>query len=179
VTDPAVDVALIAEATRKAGLVWLRYGDHDRALPAWHVWLDGVAYVVSGGGEQPLPGIDRVTEAVVTVPSKDTGARLAAWTARVATLRPDDEAWPAATAALAANRLNARDINDQVARWARESVVTALTPTGALAERPDAPSTDAHRAPPPATPATTLGRQPFMIGGVPRSRRTPRPPADD
>jgi hypothetical protein len=175
VAEPAVDTALIAEATRKAGLVWLTYGGHDRALPAWHVWLDGAAYVVSGGGEQPLPGIDTVTEALVTVPSKDNRARLTAWTARVTTLRPGDDVWPAATAALAAARLNARDIPNQVARWVDESVVTALTPTaltptGPIVERPDSPSDDAHRAPPPVTPATTLGRQPFMIGGVPRSR---------
>ena len=50
--------ALVAEATRRAGIVWLTVPGAGRAYPAWHLWRDppGAAYLVTGPGEQPLRG---------------------------------------------------------------------------------------------------------------------------
>ena len=50
--------ALVAEAMTKSGVLWIEVAG-DRTWPAWHVWGDGRAYVVSGPGEQPLPGCPR------------------------------------------------------------------------------------------------------------------------
>jgi hypothetical protein len=169
-----VESALVEEATRKAGLVWLTYGDRARAYPAWHVWLDGVTYVVSGGEEQSLPDIESATVVIVTVPSKDTRGRLLSWVADADRVTSDQAEWPPVTAALAAGRLNATDMGHQAERWAVESVVTALTPTGRIIGSVETPDGDAHRAQPPPTTATTLGRQPYMLRGIRRSQRPPR-----
>ena len=151
--------------------MWLTYGGSERARPAWHVWLDGAAYVVSGGDEQSLPDIELATEVVVTVPSKDTHGRLVSWVADAGRVQPSDPRWQAVAGALAAARLNARDTGHQLERWATSSIVTALTPSGDVIGEIDTPDDASHRAPPPATEATTLGRQPYMVRGVRRSDR--------
>ncbi|MDQ1696004.1 MAG: hypothetical protein QOJ03_1357, partial [Frankiaceae bacterium] len=54
--DAAATAALIEEAAKKSGLVWLRApGPGQRAQPVWHAWQDGSLYVLSGGLEQPVP----------------------------------------------------------------------------------------------------------------------------
>ena len=169
----ALTAALVAEATRKAGLVWLSYADQDGSSsprPAWHEWVEGAAYVVFGGGEQDLPGLDQVTEVTVIVPSKDTRARVVSWIGRVYLVPQTDETWPAATAALAASRLNAEGGAAMIDRWARESIVMRITPTGQILEAADDPSTVSLAERPRLTPATTLGRQPFMLGGIRRRK---------
>ena len=65
--------ALLAEAATKSGLLWVDVPG-DRAWPAWHVWVDGTAYVVSGPGEQVLPELPE--SVVLVLRSKDTGGRL-------------------------------------------------------------------------------------------------------
>ena len=50
--------ALLNEAMAKSGLLWIEVAD-DRTWPAWHVWDDGAALVVSGPGEQPLPWLPK------------------------------------------------------------------------------------------------------------------------
>ena len=172
--DTAFTTALVEEATRKAGLVWLSYGAPagvNAARPAWHAWVDGAAYVVVGGTEQQLPGLVDATSATVIVPSKDNRGRVVAWEAALDTVVPGSRHWAAATAALAGGRLNAEGGAAMVARWERECSVVRLVPTGPVAERADAPSTDSLAAQPRATTATTLGRQPKMVGGVRRRRR--------
>ncbi len=77
--------ALIAEGTRRAGVIWLAVPGQNRPVPAWHIWRDppGAAYVATGPGEQPLPGMAGAARVTVTVPSKDTGGALVTWTAGV------------------------------------------------------------------------------------------------
>jgi mutator protein MutT len=101
--------ALIAEATRRAGVIWLTVPGRDRPVPAWHIWRDppGAAYVVTGLGEQPLPGVAGAARVTVTVPSKDTGGALVTWAAGVHRVNPGSPEWAAVIGALAAARLNA------------------------------------------------------------------------
>jgi 8-oxo-dGTP diphosphatase len=101
--------ALIAEATRRAGVLWLTVPGRDKAFPAWHIWRDppGAAYLVTGPGEQPLPGLAGSGRVTVTVPSKDTGGALVTWTGDVHRVEPRSAEWDAAFGALAAARLNA------------------------------------------------------------------------
>ena len=70
---PDPQAALLAEAATKSGLLWVDVPG-DRAWPAWHVWVDGAAYVVSGPGEQALPELPE--SVVLVLRSKDTGGRL-------------------------------------------------------------------------------------------------------
>jgi 8-oxo-dGTP diphosphatase len=101
--------ALIAEATRRAGVIWLTVPGRDRPVPAWHIWRDppGAAYLVTGPGEQPLPGVAGAAMVTVTVPSKDTGGALVTWAAGVHRVDRGSPEWDAVIGSLAAARLNA------------------------------------------------------------------------
>jgi hypothetical protein len=169
------EMALVEEATKKSGLVWVAIGGPSAlARAVWHVWQDGAAYLVVGGAEQQLPGIEAATEATVTVPSKDKGARLVAWVARPSVVDPGSELWAAVVPTLHAKRLNAPDGEAQPARWARESRIIRLEPTGEVLERPGAMPTRSEAAPPRPTRATTRGPLPFVIGrATGRKRRRP------
>ncbi|MFM9676144.1 hypothetical protein [Streptomyces brasiliscabiei] len=159
--DALFDQALVEEATKKSGLVWVRgQGAASRAL--WHVWHEGAACVVGDGpGEQPLPELVDGGSAVVTVRSKDKGGRLVSWAADVVELAPGSAEWEAVVAELKGKRLNAPDGEAMPARWARECRVLRLRPTGSTLPLPDG---DLAEAPLP-TPVTT--RQPIPAA-VPR-----------
>ncbi|MFJ2232339.1 hypothetical protein [Streptomyces sp. NPDC087859] len=157
-TSELLDQALVEEATKKSGLVWVR-GPEGPARALWHVWHEGAMCLVGDGpGEQPLPGLIDGTEAEVTVRSKDKGGRLVAWTAKVVELSAGSEAWDAAVAELKGKRLNAPDGEAMTGRWARECRVLRLEPTGSTLPLPDG---DLAEAPVPTT-ATT--RQPIPAG---------------
>ncbi|MFD6418609.1 hypothetical protein [Streptomyces sp. NPDC060194] len=148
------ETALVEEATKKSGLVWVSgpgAAPETRAL--WHVWVDGAAHLLGDGpGEQPLPaGLGDGATAVVTVRSKDKGGRLLAWTARVTALEPHGEAWETAVAELKGKRLNAPDAETMTDRWARECRVLRLDPVSADTRPPEG----SLAAPPLPTEATT------------------------
>jgi hypothetical protein len=159
--------ALIEEAAKKSGLIWVRAADGPaRAL--WHAWHDGAVCVVGDGpGEQPLHGLTPGTEAEVTVRSKDKGGRLVTWTAHVTELTPGTEPWQSAVLELKGKRLNAPDGEAAPDRWSRECRVLRLEPTGATAALPDT----SLAAPPPPTPATTRGAMPQALPKLLRGRR--------
>ncbi len=168
------DTALIEEACRKSAMCWLaRRGPDGTSRPflAWHIWHDGALYVVSGGQEQPLPLMPDGELLTVTVRSKDTGTRLVAWLGAASGVDPGTPEWDSVVPELHAKRLNPIDGEQQPARWARESTVTRITPTGEVVEAPGRMSHRSHAAPPPASPATTRGALPFMIGRRARRRR--------
>ncbi|MFB8270031.1 hypothetical protein ACFC96_25975 [Streptomyces sp. NPDC055955] len=158
-TPSLMDQALVEEATKKSGLIWVRgtFGP-ERAL--WHVWHEGAANLVGDGpGEQPLPGLTDGGAATVTVRSKDKGGRLVGWAARVVELAPRSEGWEAAVAELKGKRLNAPDGEAMPERWAHECRVLRLEPTGATLP----PSSDALAAAPVATEATTRREAPAAL----------------
>jgi hypothetical protein len=173
-----VDIAaLVEEATKKSGMLWLALPDLPHPRAAWHIWHateehGGAAYVVTGGIEQPLPGLPEADRIIVTVRSKDKGARLVSWVAAVEQVEPDSEEWQAIVPLLAKERLNAPDGEHQTERWAEEAYVIRLTPTGAVTESPGSLPADYAAVRPVPSPATTTGRMPFMVGG--RRRRPDR-----
>jgi 8-oxo-dGTP diphosphatase len=115
--------ALVAEATRRAGVVWLTVPGQDKPYPAWHLWRDppGAAYLVTGLGEQPLPGLAGATRVAVTVPSKESRGALVTWTAEVCRVEPGSPEWDEVIGPLAAARLNAELAADAVYRLAPQS----------------------------------------------------------
>ncbi|MEV4359017.1 hypothetical protein ACWEPL_30185 [Nonomuraea sp. NPDC004186] len=117
------DTAAIEEGAKKSGILWLTL---DRPRLAWHTWHDGAIYLVTGGEEQALPGLDALDRVQVTLRSKDNGARLVEFEAAVAVV--DQAAAADAVAALAKERLNALDSEHLTERWARDSTVLRLTP---------------------------------------------------
>ncbi|MEU8435059.1 hypothetical protein AB0F18_19455 [Streptomyces sp. NPDC029216] len=132
-TLSALDLALVEEASKKSGLIWVRGMGADRAL--WHAWVDGAAHVLGDGpGEQPFPGLADGAAAEVTVRSKDKGGRLVAWTAAVREIAPRTGPWETAVAELKGKRLNAPDSEEMTERWARECRLLRLEPV-AVADR--------------------------------------------
>jgi hypothetical protein len=148
-TQPdAAPLALIAEATKRAGLIWITVpaqsgtGQEDtgqrsasqrgpgqgRPRPAWHVWRDA-AYVLTGPGEQDIPGLGDARQVTVTVASKDTGGLLVRWTARVSRVEPDSAEWSGIIGALLAGRLNEPPAGASPAQhWAATGAVYRLSP---------------------------------------------------
>ncbi|MEV4471616.1 hypothetical protein [Nonomuraea sp. NPDC049504] len=122
-----VPAAAVEEGAKKSGILWLAL---DRPRLAWHAWHDGAVYLVSGGAEQQLPGLESLDRVRVTLRSKDNGARLAEFEATVEAVDQTaaDDAVADAVAVLAKERLNARDTEHLAERWARESTVWRLTP---------------------------------------------------
>ncbi|MEU6281186.1 hypothetical protein [Streptomyces sp. NPDC047028] len=161
-TSELLDQALVEEAAKKSGLVWVRAAGAPTARALWHVWHEGAVCLVGDGtGEQPLSGLADGGSAEVTVRSKDKGGRLVTWAATVAELAPDSPEWEAAVAELKGKRLNAPDGEEMPRRWAAECRVLRLTPTGSVAPLPS----DDQAEPPMPTPATT--REP-VPAGLPR-----------
>ncbi|MBB5627536.1 hypothetical protein BJ981_003235 [Sphaerisporangium krabiense] len=127
-----MSLSLIEEAAKKSGVLWISLPAGDRL--AWHVWHDGAVYVVTGGGEQALPGLVDAARVTVTLRSKDNGARLVAFEAavRVVDQSSPSEGDAGAIAALAKERLNAPDAAGLTSRWAAGSSVVRLTPEVAV-----------------------------------------------
>ena len=122
---------LVEEATRRSGLVWVRPEGTADARAVWHAWHDGCAWLVVGGQEQQLPGIETARRAEVLVRSHDRGSGLlVTWTAEVTRVEPGSPEWDDAVPVLHRERLNAPDGEEQPQRWARESTVLRLRPTG-------------------------------------------------
>jgi hypothetical protein len=170
--DAAQLQALVAEAMNRSALAWLSYDGTDRPWPVWYVWHDGAAYVVCGGPEQPLPGIEGVARVEVTARAKDSRERLVTWVADVLVESPETESWHAAAELLKAERLNAPQTDALTDVWAAESTIMRLSPTGEVTEYPGAYPAESHAAAPVQSPATTLGKLPWVAHR--RARRAPR-----
>jgi hypothetical protein len=129
--------ALIAEATKRARVIWLTIGP-GRPRPAWHIWRTaaspdspGAAYLLTGPGEQPLPGLAEADLVTVTVPAGRSGGPSVSWTAGVTRVLPGSAEWDDVIGPLVAGRLNAVLTDGQTspaARWARSGAVYRLAP---------------------------------------------------
>lgn len=127
--------ALVEEATRRSGVVWLLPAGTGPGRALWHVWHAGAAHVVGGGAEQELPVLADGDRVLVVVRSRARRAdRLVQWWARVRELAPGTGPYDEVVAVLSAQRLNAPDGDEQPRRWARESRVLSLVPDGTVAQ---------------------------------------------
>ncbi|MFJ9349012.1 hypothetical protein [Streptomyces sp. NPDC101237] len=169
-TRQLLDRALVEEATKKSGLIWVRGAGEAAARAVWHAWADGAVCLVGDGSEQPLTGLADGTSAEVTVRSKDKGGLLVVWTAAVTELSAGSPAWDAAVAELKGKRLNAPDGEAMTDRWARECRVLLLRPTGATRPLP----TGSLAAPPLPTPATTRNPVPAALPKLLARRGKPK-----
>lgn len=154
--------ALVAELARKTGVCWLSYGYPPVRRPAWHVWHDDILLVVSAGtedsAEQPLPGLPEDGPVAVTMRSKDTGGRLLTWIGAASRIRPADDDWAEAVAALAAQRLSLPSPSQTPVAWETTAVVTRIVPTDETLEEPHGLPDVSHAAAPAASAATTRRR---------------------
>ena len=146
--SPVNVTRLLAEAASKSGVMWVEVpGGGSHAV--WFVWHDDedprgagpAAYVVSGPGEQRLPGLP--PEVTVILRSKDTGGRLLRLRATARELDRTTPEWDAAAEVLRAGRLNAT--GDVLARWRESAVIHVLTPHGRPDEAPGAYAAESGR----------------------------------
>ena len=117
---------LVAEATRRSGVVWV---SADGVAPrlVWHLWHDDAMYLVGGGEEQELPPLE--DRAVVVVRSKASQSdRVVEWAADVSRVEPGSPLWDEVVPRLAVERLNARSATDLPEQWAASSSVLRLAP---------------------------------------------------
>lgn len=162
--------ALAAEAANKSSVLWLTLPTLATPRAVWHVWHADAIWLVGGGGEQPLPGLDREPTVTVTLRSKENGQRVLVAPATVEAVAPDDPRYADAVAALGAARLNAGGGDPHLA-WADGSSVFRLELTGPVTERPGAYLSDSHAAAPAPSAAGTAGLRPFTVHR--RARRRP------
>ncbi|MEU9866527.1 hypothetical protein AB0C87_01630 [Actinomadura sp. NPDC048021] len=157
--------ALLEEAAKKSGLLWLDLPGLPQPRAAWHVWHEGSAYVLTGGeGEQPLPGLPEAAQVTVILRSKDKGGRLLTFVADAEQVEPGSPLWDEVAPVLAKERLNALTHEGQVEAWAEESWIVRLTPAEEVVEAGGEYAT----VRPVPTPATTAGTPPRLYG---RKRR--------
>jgi hypothetical protein len=169
VTDD-LTAALVAEAAKKSDLLWVQL-DTPPARPLWNIWIDDSVLLVTGGLEQPDPGLVDGGVARVTWRSKDKGSRLLSLDASVTRVDPDSDGYAEAASALHAKRLNSPDGDAALERWRAESTIWRLTPGNEVAEGPGSMSDGTHRAEVPASPAASSTWRPFHLGRATRTRR--------
>jgi len=170
VTDHELNQALVAEAAKKSDLLWVETGTPP-ARPLWHIWRDDAVWVVTGGLEQPDPGLVDGAVVRVILRSRDKWSRLLSVDATVARIDPSSDLWAEAAAALHAKRLNSPDGDAALDRWRLESTVWQLVPGTALVEGPGTMSDQTHRAQAPESAAVSSTRRPFHFGRATRTRR--------
>ncbi len=136
---------LIADLAKKSGLVWVTYAHHTHAV--WHEWVGDAVCVVTGGTEQPLPDIEKHQTVTLSLRSKATRALVAQAEARVEVITPESEHWGSVAETLKSGRLNLTDADNAIERWARESVVVRLVPTGKITLAADVPTSIPRTSP--------------------------------
>lgn len=169
-TGTGLDRALLAEVCTKADLVWVQV-DGQAARGMWHVWDAGAVTLVTGGLEQPNPGLLDGESVLLIVRSKDKATRVLTVAATARLLDSSSDAWDQAVGALHPKRLNPPDGEAQPSRWRSDSDVWRLEPKGEALEGPGNMSTESGRAAPQPTVATTSMRRPFHAGRATKRRR--------
>jgi hypothetical protein len=126
-TMEAVEIAL-----KKGSIVWIDIPQRDGTTlqrPAWYVQEGRTIYVVKGGEEQELPGLEAAQQVTVTIKSKDIKATIATLPASVRVVSEDTEFDRVAALGMG-TRLNLKGGADALERWRRDSVMVHLTPLG-------------------------------------------------
>ncbi len=166
-TPPA---PLIVEAMKKAAVAWLSGlpgQPTGRSAPVWCSWLADALYVVSGPGEQPVPGLSGARHCQVSGRG-DNGALIVTWPATVTRVEPGSEEWDRVVPLLSGKRLNLPADDDTGQRWARDCTLSRLAPDGEPA--PALPD-DSRAAVAPGSPAARRTDTPFHLHRTRRRRK--------
>jgi len=151
---------------KKAPIAWITVGA-EPAYPVWCLWLDDALYVVSGGAEQPAPGLDAASTVTVTARGDHNG-RIVTWRAHPARVLPGSEEWETVVPQLAAKRLNGPPAAQLTERWAAGSALIRLAPDGDPTEAAGTMPDGSLAAPPRPSPAVRETAPPFRLHRVRR-----------
>lgn len=154
---------LVEEAAKKASIGWFSV-DGGPAYALWCLTIEGDICLVTGPGEQDLPGLTPESSVVITLRG-DHGGGVVSCPAEVTRIKPDMGLWETVAPQLAGKRLNSTGAAEAVVeRWSRECALWALTPTGEPLPR----SSASGGAEPRPTPAAQPTRKPFKLHRVRR-----------
>jgi hypothetical protein len=132
------DTAVLDEALKKGTIVWIDVpgdgGTGGRAVPAWYGTLDGRVYVLTGGGEQRIPGLETADRATLIARSKELQSLVATVEASARVVAPSEPLYAKVVAVLLPRRLNLPDGEGAADRWRKESTLVELTPSAIPAE---------------------------------------------
>ncbi len=126
-TMDAVETAL-----KKGSIVWLdipQPGGEVLQRPAWFVQEGRTIYVIKGGSEQELPGLESAGRVTVVVKSKDINATIAKLPADVRVVT-DAEEFDRVAALGLGTRLNLVNGAGALERWRSDCIMVHLTPLG-------------------------------------------------
>jgi hypothetical protein len=162
-----VTSAVLDEALKKAALAWVAVADGP-PVGVWCMPLEGSLLVVTGPGEQQVPGLAEASTATIRLRG-DTGGLIVVAEMTVTRLTPGSDDWATIAPQLAQKRLNASGTFDELAaRWAaNDCAIVRLTPADQDTTAPNLPS-DSGAAPPRETPARIETRRPFRLHRVRR-----------
>ena len=157
--------ALVAEAMKKAAIIWVTTAADQPPYPLWCMPSADALLVVTGGDEQPAPGLADSDTATVMARG-DHGGRIVSWPAGIQLIAVGSDDWDTVAPLLAAKRLNASGTTDAlVETWASGSTILRLTPIG---DEIDAPTDLSGSAVPRPTPAANRTPKPFRLHKVKR-----------
>jgi hypothetical protein len=130
--------AVLNEALKKGTIVWIEVpgpgGTGDKAVPVWYGTLDGRVYVLTGGSEQRVRGLDEADQVLLSARSKDLQSLVAKVEASARKIEPSDPLFGRLVPILLPRRLNLHDGEQAADRWRKECVLVELTPSAIPAD---------------------------------------------
>jgi len=134
----ASPTAVLAEALKKSTVVWIevpgRGGTGGKAVPAWYGTLDGRVYVLTGGSEQHIRGLDQSDQVLLSARSKALQSLVATVEASARVVPASDPLFARMVSVLLPRRLNLPDGEQAGDRWRKECTLVELTPSAIPAE---------------------------------------------
>ncbi len=132
--DSVVGAGVFREAAdaalKKSAVCWLsipQKAGGSVTRPAWYVQQGPKLFVIKGGDEQQLPGLEEASSVTVTVKSKDVKATIGTTIADVRIV-DDPEEFEKIAALGMGTRLNLKDGDQALQRWKDTCVLAELTP---------------------------------------------------
>jgi hypothetical protein len=134
----ASPTAVLGEALRKSTVVWIEVpgpdGTGGKAVPAWYGTLDGRVYVLTGGSEQHIHGLENASRVLLSARSKDLQSLLTTVEASARPIPASDPLFDRLVPVLLPRRLNLPDGEEAPDRWRKECTLVELTPSAIPAE---------------------------------------------
>ncbi len=119
-------------ALKKSAVCWVtipQAGGGSVTRPAWYVQQGKSLFMLKGGSEQELPGLEDASRVTLTIKSKDVKASIGTTEADVRIVTDEDEFARVAALGLG-KRLNLPDGEQAFQRWKDTCVLAELTPRG-------------------------------------------------
>lgn len=117
-------------ALKKGSIIWLTIPQPNgtsATRPAWYVQQGRKLFVIKGGAEQELPGLETNTRVDVTVKSKDIAATIAVVPADVRVVPNDSDEFERIAIQGMGTRLNLQDGEAALQRWKDTCTMVELT----------------------------------------------------